>query len=77
LIEQLHSAESPRDIHSAESPNAKVFTITSQNISMFRDATSAPADVFPSKQRRADTCMIFPRRFPAGYCANCSAKTVF
>jgi len=57
LLEQLYSAESPRDIHSAEPRNAKVFTITSQSISTFRDATSAPSDVYPGKKRRADTCM--------------------
>jgi hypothetical protein len=77
LIEQLDSAESPRDIRPAETPDVKVFTLSSQSISTSRDAASQPADVFPSKKTRADTCMIFHPWFPAGYCANCSAKTVF
>ena len=47
-----------------------------QSISTSLDATSRSVNVFPSKKPHADTCMIFPLRFPAGYCANCSAKTV-
>jgi hypothetical protein len=60
LIEQQDSAESPRDIRPAETPNAKVFTLFSQSISPFPGSTSRPADVFPSKKSRTDTWMIFP-----------------